>query len=990
MALNHSVKGSVDYTIVGTPTIVDGVVSGFSNNDYLVVDAVPLNTTEYHLQTEFTTESAVSSTNGVIIGCYDGLYGAWGIVQKTNGDLNWVTGYLYDTDTQQHFYEEIPTGLTFVANTKYYVDYHYSFADKLFTMKLSTDKINWTTKTASFTLDSAIAGGSNKTIGIGKGQEGYFNGSVDLNKTFIKINGQAWFGVCPVEVKHINYGTSVGYTKVGNPTIVDGVASGFSTSDYLRLPYLPGQSSEYFTVRYPFVEQIAFNSGNSNIVGYLLYGNMSAIVFTNGNNRYIKLVFNNGNDPIYVNGNIVIQDNTDCVLRISFDGSKVVSEIKQGSGSFVQDVISNEIVTFIADYEFIGVRPASADSEFGGSIDLNETYIKVNDSMWFFRPCVNYLKRDDKLVFADSDLYLTGPVNYTVVGTPMIVDNVASGFSSSNNLIISSLLQSTNRYEYSCTFTMPDSFSGLSVLLSLIVGPNNDRGLDIYYNGSSCYLHANMAYADGTYEGQWISTTALQPSETYTGKLIRDNDNTYRLELWQNGTKIDSTSWTKNSGIVTTELVIGGKGYPFVGSIDLNETYIKVNGNLWFYGKNYASANIAPIKAGYHIEGQVGCAAVGSPTIISGVASGFSVDDYLSLSQSFSNASSFEMVFKVKFDSTLQGGIFHSNCIALQKYDGGNLELLYKNTSDSWQAIRGGGSLPQADTWCWIKVGYQSGSISLDFSSDGSSYTNVGTASYTLNNYNINNPWLGRFGNTVYFHGNIDLDNTYIKVNDKMWFDGKGQYPFTGWVDMRTQVFTKAPTGAELNPVAPIVVPSRTVSGFSSLNYYDFGQFPSTITDFKFIVRGSVTSTSQRHNMLLAAGWDAGYQYSYNIRSTTGKPSLYCNQWYDGNSAVSANTNYWYYIIKSNGNYLYYTIEDNGYSIDSLPSLSNWTLQVTNTTEMANLTWRLGQNPQSTDQFWVGSMDQIRLEINNQKVFDLYDSGAKALLEASGLTVTES
>jgi hypothetical protein len=30
MALYHSVKGPVDYTIVGSPTITDGVVSGFS------------------------------------------------------------------------------------------------------------------------------------------------------------------------------------------------------------------------------------------------------------------------------------------------------------------------------------------------------------------------------------------------------------------------------------------------------------------------------------------------------------------------------------------------------------------------------------------------------------------------------------------------------------------------------------------------------------------------------------------------------------------------------------------------------------------------------------------------------------------------------------------------------------------------------------------------------------------------------------------------
>ena len=35
MALYHSAKGPVDYTVVGSPTIVDGVASGFSTSNGL-------------------------------------------------------------------------------------------------------------------------------------------------------------------------------------------------------------------------------------------------------------------------------------------------------------------------------------------------------------------------------------------------------------------------------------------------------------------------------------------------------------------------------------------------------------------------------------------------------------------------------------------------------------------------------------------------------------------------------------------------------------------------------------------------------------------------------------------------------------------------------------------------------------------------------------------------------------------------------------------
>jgi hypothetical protein len=421
------------------------------------------------------------------------------------------------------------------------------------------------------------------------------------------INGQPWFGNCPVEVKRHQIMGPVGYTVVGNPTIVDGVISGFSEINYL-------QTSQAFNATRS--EEVCMFTMPSSWQTAGALKPLLTNAFTKGLNVYYNGTTN------YLHGNFHFTDDTEEAFWITDvplqfgqtyigkfirDNAETYKlELWQNGSKLAEKSFSSSKDRFLRDTEKIGYN---GDIGFDGSIDLNNTYIKVNGDLWFYQPQpTKYIIREDntthdkKLVFADQSMYLAGPVNYSVVGSPTIVDGVVSGFSSSDYLIISSLLQSTNRYEYSCTFTMPDSFSGLSVLLSLIVGPNNDRGLDIYYNGSSCYLHANMAYADGTYEGQWISTTALQPSETYTGKLIRDNDNTYRLELWQNGTKIDSTSWTKNSGIVTTELVIGGKGYPFVGSIDLNNTYIKVNDQLWFYGKNYASANIAPVPAGFQLN----------------------------------------------------------------------------------------------------------------------------------------------------------------------------------------------------------------------------------------------------------------------------------------------------------------------------------------------------------------------------------------------------
>ena len=49
MALNHSVKGSTNYAIVGTPTITDGVVSGFSNDNFLRINSMPLSSSDWEI-----------------------------------------------------------------------------------------------------------------------------------------------------------------------------------------------------------------------------------------------------------------------------------------------------------------------------------------------------------------------------------------------------------------------------------------------------------------------------------------------------------------------------------------------------------------------------------------------------------------------------------------------------------------------------------------------------------------------------------------------------------------------------------------------------------------------------------------------------------------------------------------------------------------------------------------------------------------------------
>jgi hypothetical protein len=252
------------------------------------------------------------------------------------------------------------------------------------------------------------------------------------------------------------------------------------------------------------------------------------------------------------------------------------------------------------------------------------------------------------------------------------------------------------------------------------------------------------------------------------------------------------------------------------GSIDLKETYIKVNDQLWFYGKNYASKNIAPIPAGYHTKGQVGCVAVGSPTITDGVSSGFSNDNYLTLNNVF-NPGNYNWEFCTKVNPTLTGAASYIISRSAPTYRSGFGIAL--GTSSDTRAIlnlssdgssndiangeRGSHNYSQ-NTNYWMKLRFTGTQYILSYSLDDITYIDDITIDSSTPIYGANGflaIGVNRYtttGNIQPFGGSIDLNNTYIKVNNKMWFDGSAQYPFTGYVDMRTQVFTAAPTGATI------------------------------------------------------------------------------------------------------------------------------------------------------------------------------------------------
>ena len=172
-------------------------------------------------------------------------------------------------------------------------------------------------------------------------------------------------------------------------------------------------------------------------------------------------------------------------------------------------------------------------------------------------------------------------VGYTVVGSPTIADGVVSGFSESDYLKTSSAFDFSKDFEIALKFTTPSSFNGQPAIL---YGLNS--GTDIYIGTGG---RVEFKYSSGG--NTWLTTnTQLQNNSIYYLKYIKNSTNisvylstdgtNYTLEKTSADGKVPSGTYSLIFGRARTSSFVS-----FTGSIDFNETYIKVNGVPWFTGK---------------------------------------------------------------------------------------------------------------------------------------------------------------------------------------------------------------------------------------------------------------------------------------------------------------------------------------------------------------------------------------------------------------------
>lgn len=389
------------------------------------------------------------------------------------------------------------------------------------------------------------------------------------------------------------------FTIVGSPTITSGVASNFSKNNYLKANYHFDASSKPWKFSFKFTPTHV--SGHDSIIGgewNTLNESFMLIRLVSGK---MLIMMTDLNNTTFINntGTYSFTNNNTYYAEVGYDGTKYYSKYRQsGSDTWTDDMNITSSSLLNDGYFVIGTLlysgSGSGGEYFHGSIDLNEFSVEIdNEVVWtpYSEEYSNKTKISSNINLTDIAETGTGIIleggtptqNFTIAGSPTIIDGIASGFSSSAYL--TSKIKFTpgdDTWEYGVEFTTGSISEAQGVIGCL---GTSDSCTPFYIDSPGkliCYLSSNGVSWDIANASEIMSLSA---NTTYKMKA-EFTGTEYNWYLYEND------SWTLKHTISSTSKVFGGlypiignnrgSNNPFRGSVNLNECYIKINGFIWW------------------------------------------------------------------------------------------------------------------------------------------------------------------------------------------------------------------------------------------------------------------------------------------------------------------------------------------------------------------------------------------------------------------------
>ena len=184
-------------------------------------------------------------------------------------------------------------------------------------------------------------------------------------------------------------------TVVGTPTISEGVVSGFSTSNYIKTPETFNPQSNAWEVIIPVVT-------SSDVSTTQIFGHISATYSMNFN--IISGKFNLVHHQTSVSGSLVLQPNTKYYVKISWDEAKYQLAYSTNGVDYTTDITISSS-TGVGTVSMLSFGSNGSNTYFSGSIDLTQSYIKINGEYWWKGMEVDQYKEIKRLYKYDKPRY---------------------------------------------------------------------------------------------------------------------------------------------------------------------------------------------------------------------------------------------------------------------------------------------------------------------------------------------------------------------------------------------------------------------------------------------------------------------------------------------------------------------------------------------------------------------------------------------------------
>lgn len=411
------------FTVVGSPTITsDGVASGFSANNCLLVNLDnPI--TNNNTQLKVLSKAVIGEKAGRSIVLFHsdktgGISSGFTVQIGDVYDRIWMNGYGYMPITYNFQVGDI-------IEVEAIWDFQ-SFSETLNVLVNGQTKLTNTVTftSAEFSVDRFSISGTTPNGGYA------WSGSIDLKQ--FKI--------------YTEEGYDSNFTILGSPTITsDGIASGFSSSNYLKTNYiLPLSTSNTWKIR-------CYNtiSGTTTSVPFEITDSSNRQLLRIQGNKVSQLLVLNylgsstSSQQTSTISNLSLQDNLMYCFEVEFTGSAYVFKIYDTNNSLIgQTTYSSSNKIHFDGFIRIGYSVSTIIN--AGSNNLKQFKIYANNKLVFDG------EPKDKLAFdGGANTYVYDPSKFELVGTPTITeDGIASGFTTANYIEKKGLLPTSGTHDY--------------------------------------------------------------------------------------------------------------------------------------------------------------------------------------------------------------------------------------------------------------------------------------------------------------------------------------------------------------------------------------------------------------------------------------------------------------------------------------------------------------------------------------------------------------